>query len=359
MDKGQIRKEIDTIDEQILNLLSRRVECAHEIGKVKLQNGEDIYVPSREIQVFENLIKKNQGRIGESALKAIYREIISASISVEKKLGVAYLGPEATFTQQAAFKCFGSSVKYIPMHSIPDIFTSVSVGEVDYGVIPIENSTEGAVFHSMDMLVESSLMIVGQAYLPIEHCLISRGKLHEIRKICSKDQAIGQCRNWIRRYLPEVELEYVESTALAVKMASGNPEIAAIASELAATLYSLPVLEKSIQDKKDNETRFLVIGKKVQPKSVGVDYKTSVVISLNDRPGALYDALVPFNRENINLSRIESRPSKKKAWDYYFFIDFFGHWEDENARKAVAELEKVLPTIKWLGSYPIDKTVNR
>ncbi len=359
MDKGQIRKEIDSIDEQIVNLLARRVDCAHEIGKVKLQTGEDFYVPSREMQVFENLMEKNSGRIEESALKAIYREIISASISVEKKLGVAYLGPQATFTQQAALKSFGSSVKYTAMHSIPDIFQSVTIGEADYGVIPIENSTEGAVFHSMDMLAESTLMIVGQIYLPIEHCLISRGKIGEIRKVCSKDQAIGQCRNWLRRHMPEVELEYVESTALAVKMALENPDIAAIAGEIAATIYNIPVVEKSIQDKKDNETRFLVIGKKAPPKSDAVKYKTSIVISINDRPGALYDVLVPFNRENINLSRIESRPSKKKAWDYYFFIDFFGHWEDEPTRRAIGEMEKVLPMIKWLGSYPIDKNANR
>ena len=352
MDKDALRKEIDSIDTKILDLLETRISCAKEIGRVKAQTGEEVYVPSREVLVFKNLLAKNGGRINESALRAIYREIISASISAEKKLMVAYLGPKATFTQQAAIKNFGSSVDYRPMPSIPDVFAAVENGDADYGVIPIENSTEGAVFHSMDMLQESNLFIVGQIYIPIEHCLISRGKIDEIRRVCSKDQAIGQCRSWLRRHLPEASIEYVESTAIAVKMAEENPEIAAIGSSLAADFYHLPIVERGIQDFKNNETRFLVIGKKSVPKTNGINYKTSIVISVNDRPGALYDALLPFNRMNINLTRIESRPSKKKAWDYYFFIDFRGHWEDENVTEAVAELKKVLPKIKWLGSYP-------
>lgn len=353
MDKDSIRKEIDSIDTKILDLLSTRIACAKEIGKMKSQNGEEIYVPSREILVFKNLLSKNGGRIDESALRAIYREIISASISAEKKLMVAYLGPKATFTQQAAVKNFGSSVDYRAMPSIPDVFASVESGDADYGVIPIENSTEGAVFHSMDMLRDSSLYVVGQIYMPIEHCLISRGKIEDIRKVCSKDQAIGQCRDWLRRNLEAVEIEYVESTTVAVKMARDNPDIAAIGSLIAADYYGVPVLEHGIQDKKNNQTRFLVIGKNFTPKAQGVKYKTSLVLSVNDRPGALYDMLLPFNRTNINLTRIESRPSKQKVWSYYFFIDFEGHWEDENVRAAIAELQKTLPMVKWLGSYPI------
>lgn len=352
MDKESIRAKIDKIDSQILDLLSSRIACAKEIGKVKNANGEEIYVPSREVQVFENLSAKNKGRIDENALKSIYREIISASISAEKKLVVAYLGPKATFTQQAAIKNFGSSVDYSAMPSIPDVFASVVRSEADYGVIPIENSTEGAVFHSMDMLSESPLFIVGQIYMPIEHCLISRGKLDEIRKVCSKDQAIGQCREWLHRYIPDVEIDYVESTAVAVKMAAENPEIAAVGSSLAADFYGLPILQKGIQDKKNNQTRFLVIGKKAAPRADSIKYKTSIVVSVNDRPGALYDALLPFNRMNLNLTRIESRPSRKKAWDYLFFIDFEGHWDDEPTRAAISELQKALPMIKWLGSYP-------
>lgn len=183
--------------------------------------------------------------------------------------------------------------------------------------------------------------------------MISRGKLAEIRKICSKDQAIGQCRNWIRRNLPNADIEYVESTSLAVKLAHENPEIAAIASEVASDFYGVPVIEKGIQDKHENITRFLVIGQKEPSKAENVEYKTSVVLSLNDRPGALCDMIMPFNRNNINLTRIESRPSRKKAWDYLFFIDFLGHWEDEATRRVFKELEMSLPKIKWLGSYPV------
>ncbi len=353
MDKDSIRKEIDTLDSQILDLLSSRISCAKEIGRMKMENGEAVYVPSREILVFKNLLAKNAGRIDESALRAIYREIISASISAEKKLVVSYLGPKATFTQQAAVKNFGSSVEYRAMPSIPDVFASVDSGDADYGVIPIENSTEGAVFHSMDMLRDSSLYIVGQVYMPIEHCLISRGSLEDIRKVCSKDQAIGQCREWLRRNLENVEIEYVESTTVAVKMARDNPEIAAVGGAIAADYYGVPVVERGIQDKKNNQTRFLVIGKKSVPKTEGVNYKTSLVLSVNDRPGALYDMLLPFNRANINLTRIESRPSKTKAWNYYFFVDFEGHWEDEKVVEAVSELQKSVPVVKWLGSYPM------
>ena len=266
MDKSEIRAQIDSIDGQILDLLARRISCAKEIGAMKSKNGEEVYVPSREKLVFKNLLEKNCGRIPEDALKAIYREIISASISVEKKLLVAYLGPCATFTQQAALKNFGSSVDYRPIPSIPDVFSAVEAGDTDYGVIPIENSTEGAVLHSMDMLAESSLFIVGQVYLKIEHCLLSRGKLEEIRKVCSKDQAIGQCRAWLHRHLPKAVLETVDSTTTAVQMAAENPEIGAIASAIASESYDVPILERAIQDKKDNQTRFLVIGKKAAPR---------------------------------------------------------------------------------------------
>ena len=347
------RKEIDNIDTQILDLLSKRIACAKEIGKIKTANGEDVYVPSREKKIFENLLKKNNGKISDSAVMAIYREIISASISAEKKLSVAYLGPEATFTQQAAMKNFGSSVAYMPMPSIPDVFIAVQGDEADYGVIPIENSTEGAVLHSMDMLAETSLIIVGQVCLPIEHCLLSRGSKNKIRKICSKDQAIGQCRGWLRRNMPNVILENVDSTTTAVKMAAENPEIAAIASEVASECYGVPLLERGIQDKNDNQTRFLVIGKHPTIKTEGVRYRTSIVISINDRPGALSEVLVPFEKAGINLSRIESRPTHKKAWAYFFFIDLEGHWEDEKVKAVAAQLKGSLPMLKWLGSYPM------
>ncbi len=352
MEKQKIRDAIDSIDGEILNLLEKRISCAKQMSDIKNSNGEAIYVPGREVQVFDRLLKKNNGRIADNSLKAIYREIISASISAEKKLLIGFLGPNATFTHQAALKAFGESVQYRAIHSIQDVFSAVMMGEVDYGVIPIENSTEGAVMHSMDMLAESPLVILGQVYLAIEHCLLCTGSLDGIKKIASKDQAIGQCRNWLHRYLPKAEFVYTESTTAAVELAKSDPSICAIASSISSEAYGVPVLERGIQDKKNNVTRFLIIGKNPVPKSDGVVYKTSIVLSVNDRPGALYDALVPFNRMNINLTRIESRPSKRKLWDYYFFIDFIGHWEDESVKRAIEELTKTLPMVKCLGSYP-------
>jgi len=351
INKDTLRQNIDKVDTKILDLLAKRISYAKKISFIKAQNGEEIYVPNREIKIFENLSKKNAGKIEETSLHAIFREIISASIASEKKLCVGFLGPSATFTHQASLKCFGSSINYQALPSIPDVFSAVELGEVDYGVIPIENSTEGAVMHSMDMLAESSLSILGQVYMPIEHCLLSLGKMSEIKKVASKDQAIGQSRNWLHRYLPKAEFVFTESTTQAVEMASKDKSIAAIASAISSQAYGVPVLERSIQDKKDNITRFLVIGKNACAKVEGLKYKTSIVLSVNDRPGALYDALVPFNIMNINLTRIESRPSRKKAWDYYFFIDFLGHWEDINVQKAISKLTQTLPMVKCLGSY--------
>lgn len=347
------RKEIDSIDTEILDLIARRIDCAREIGKIKAAKGEEIYVPSREKIVFENILRKNGGRVRETAVRAIFREIISAAISAEQKLTVSYLGPKATFTNQAAIKNFGSSVDYVPAPSIPDVFTAVEAGEADYGVIPIENSTEGAVSHSIDMLAETGLTIVGQIYMSIEHCLLSRGTIDSIKKICSKDQAISQCRGWIHRNMSaDVQLEPVDSTTTAVKMAAQDPEIAAIASEVSADCYGVPVLRRAIQDQKDNQTRFLVIGKTPNKKTEGVKYRTSIVVSINDRPGALGEVISPFEKAGINLLRIESRPSHKKAWDYFFFIDFDGHWGDENVKEVAAHLKYSLPMVKWLGSYP-------
>ncbi len=357
MDK--FRKEIDLIDTQILELLAKRISCAKEIGKIKLNKGEEIFVPSREQNVFEKLLAKNAGKIDEKAVRAIYREIISASISAEKGLKVAYLGPEASFTHQAATKSFGSCVKYLTELSILDVFAAVESRDADYGVIPIENSTEGAISHSTDLLAESPLAIVKQIYLPIEHCLLSNGRKEDIKKVCSKDVAIAQCRDWLHRNLPNVELEAVDSTTTAVKMAAKDSSVAAIASEVASACYGVDLLERAIQDLKDNQTRFLVIGKKHNKYSADVKFRTSIVVSINDRPGALGCILTPFEKANINLMRIESRPTHKKAWDYFFFIDFEGHWEDDIVKSTMDSLKDSLPIVKWLGSYPIEADLNR
>lgn len=351
-DLNKHRDAIDTIDRDVVRLLSERVKHAGEIGKIKRAHGADYYDPSREAQVMEKLAKLNPGPLSNETLRAIYREVISASIALEKELTIAYLGPEATYTHQAAIRNFGVSLQHRAMKTIPDVFEEVERGSADYGVIPIENSTEGAVFHSMDMLVESELLICSQVYLPIEHCLLSQSPLSEIREVYSKDQALGQCRDWLRRNLPNALLVDVNSTAAAAEMAQQRPGVAAVASVLAAELYELNLVERGIQDKANNVTRFLVVGKtQAKPLGGGCD-KTSLVISLTDESGALEKALKPFAARGINLSKIESRPSRKKAWDYYFFIDLIGHYQDAAVQAAIDEVKQHCPFVKWLGSYP-------
>jgi len=351
-DLSKIREEIDKVDQRIVECLKHRVDLASRVGHVKHLRGEDIYVPAREEQVFRKLEALNQGILPDSALRAIYREIISASIQRERQLKIAYLGPEATFTHQAALKNFGSSQGYYPCPVIPDIFTAVHQGEADYGVIPIENSSEGGVYHSMDMLAEIDMKIVSEIYLPIDHCLISHEELSAIEVVYSKDQAIGQCRRWLQRNIPKARLELADSTAEAVRQRKKGDRAAAIASSLASELYDVPVAAKAIQDVADNVTRFLIIGKSSAPRVEGTNDKTSIVISILDRVGVLNDALECFGKRSINLTKIESRPSRQKAWDYLFFMDFEGHWEDPIVQEAIADLEKNSKWVKWLGSYP-------
>jgi chorismate mutase/prephenate dehydratase len=345
-------KLVDDIDRKIVDLLNDRVKHASEIGRIKHAQGADYYDPTREAIVMAKIAALNEGPSTDATLRAVYREVISSSISLEKKLVITYLGPEATYTHQAAIQNFGVSLSYEAMKTIPDVFSAVEKGSADYGVIPIENSTEGAVFHSMDMLVESPLHICSQVYLPIEHCLVSRLPLHAITEIRSKDQALGQCREWLQAHLPGVPTMDVVSTAEAVRMAAELDGVAAVASVLSAQHYDVPVQVRGIQDRDDNVTRFLVIGKtRAKPLGEGRD-KTSLVISLKDEPGALEKTLRPFGSRGINLSKIESRPSRKKAWDYLFFIDFIGHHEDAIVQEALEELGEHCVFVKWLGSYP-------
>jgi len=352
MDLETLRKKIDAIDLEIVERLNARVKLAAEVGGVKREAGAPVYVPSREEAIFERLAAASQGPLTETGLRAIYREVISASIALQKELVVAYLGPQATFTHQAALKTFGTATKTHPCATIPDVFTAVERGEADHGVVPVENSTEGAVFHSLDMLVDTELKIVAQVYMPIEHCLISKEPLEKITIVHSRDQAFGQCRDWLRRNLPAVQLNESHSTAEAVCVARDTPGGAAVASRLAAELYGVPVVVAGIQDRSDNITRFLVLGREVSaPLGNGRD-KTSLVFSLDDKPGALLRALEPFSARGVNLSKIESRPSRRKAWHYYFFIDCIGHWQDAVIQEAVAALQKGCPFVKWLGSYP-------
>ena len=346
-----LREEIDGIDSRIIELINKRGLVSREIGGIKKQRKQPIYSPDRESQVYEGLSLKSRGPIRGESLKAVYREIMSACLSLEKKLTVAYLGPELTFTHQASLQKFGSSVKYLSCDSISDVFREVEKGNADYGVVPIENSIEGAINHTLDMFMNSPLAICSEIYFPIRHSLLSiKSGLKGIEKIYSKPEVFGQCRKWIEKNVPLARLIEASSTAKAAEIVSKHSDMACIASELAAERYGLNVLATSIEDSATNVTRFLVIGKEMSKVS-GRD-KTSIMFSVKDRTGILHDMLGIFKKQGINLTKIESRPSKIRLWKYYFFVDMDGHSESPHVRKAIKDLGRKCHFVKMLGSYP-------
>lgn len=351
MSMRNLRQKINKIDTGILQLINERTKLALGIGRIKAGKKKEYYVPDREKEVYERLMKENKGPLSSRSVKAIYREIMSAALSLEKSIKVIYLGPEATFTHLAALEKFGSSVALLPVKSITNIFMEVEKGRADYGVVPIENSTEGVVNHTLDMFVDSELQICSEISLEVSHYLLSRGKVGGVKRIYSNPQALGQCRSWIESHLPQAELIEVSTTSKGAEIAAREKEGAAIASELAAEIYNLKIIGRRIEDSAINVTRFLVIGKTFANRS-GKD-KTSIMFSIRDRVGALYAMLQPFKKHRINLTKIESRPSRRKAWDYYFFVDLEGHCQDEKVKKALGELEKECRYLKVLGSYPV------
>ena len=352
-----IRQGIDEHDRELVRLLNERLKLAGKIGELKRSSGGSIYASEREDKVLRKVSGLNDGPIKDEALQAIYREIMSAAIALEKPTSIAYLGPEATNTHAAAIKKFGASVDYEPLPTIADLFTAVEKGEADYAVIPIENSTEGSVREALDNFVESDLKIVAQVYMEITHCLISNSPPEKITKVYSKDQALAQCRNWLQRHLPHAQLVDASSTSRAVEIARDEEGAAAVAGDLAAHHYGVPIVDANIQDKSENTTRFFVLGKK--PAGAGGNSRdmSSFLISLGDQAasnsGALLKMLMPLAERGINLSKIESRPSKKRPWDYFFFVDVSGHFQDDNMQAALKELGQFCPLVKWLGSYPV------
>lgn len=347
----ELRKLIDSIDDQILDLLNRRARVVIEVGKTKTGQSKEFYVPSREMAIYERLTAHNPGPFPAEAIRRVFREIISASLSLEQPMKVAFLGPQGTFTHAAAMKQFGFSAQLVPQKSIPAVFDEVQRGRAHYGVVPVENSTEGAVSHTLDMFMESEQKINAEILLEISHYLLSRtGRFEDIRKVVSHPQPLAQCRKWLEENLPDIPLVDVGSTALAAQTAAEDETAAAIASEMAASLYGLQIVKERIEDNPNNFTRFLVIGRKT-PERSGRD-KTSVMFNVKDEPGILFRMLEPFSKRGINLSKIESRPMKKKAWEYIFFLDMEGHIEEDNVRAAVDELKNYCQFIKVLGSYP-------
>jgi len=344
------RKAIDKLDAKIVRLLNERTQHVLEIGAIKFKAGEEIYAPHRELAVLQRVCRLNKGPITNDALRAIYREVMSSALSLQKTMRIAYLGPEATFTHQAAIRRFGSSLRYGPQKTITDVFAEVSKNRADYGVVPIENSTEGVVTHTLDMFVDSDLKIVSQIVLRVQHCLLSNSRKTQIKKLFAHPQALAQCRAWVQNNLPRVEIVETSSNARSAELASTEDDTAAIAGSLAAEKYGLRVVEYDIQDNAANATRFLVLGRQCSPPTGGD--RTSLMISLVDKVGALHRALAAFRRYRLNMTKIESRPSKRKAWEYFFFIDCDGHVSDHKVAKAIAELEQQCSFVKVLGSYP-------
>ncbi|MEM2974634.1 MAG: prephenate dehydratase [Candidatus Micrarchaeia archaeon] len=344
MNLDKKRKQIDRIDEQIIKLLNRRAQIVIEIGKEKRKAGIPAYSPSRERQILDRLSSRKM-LLPRKGMEAIFREIISASRSIERPLTVAFLGPRATFTEMAAIKKFGRSPQFLPMSSIPDVFKAVENGDANFGVVPIENSNEGSVSSTLDMFFGSPLKIYGEVSVEVAQCLLSRSGLENIKKVYSHPQAIAQCQGWIRKNLPCAEIIETSSTAAASERASEEKKAAAIASRLAAEEYGLDIVAERIQDQSMNRTRFLVIGD-TEPEPTGKD-KTSVLFVVRHRAGALYDALGVFNKYSINMTKIESRPIKGLLWEYAFFVDFQG-----NVAKALEDLKEHTLQLKVLGSYP-------
>lgn len=351
MNLKKLRRKIDSLDRQTVELLNTRAKAVKMIGEIKSLRGEEYYAPEREREVLLKALKENRGPLSQEAVREIFSEILHACRALQRRLKIAYLGPEATFTHLAAMKNFGKSAEYIPAKSISDVFSEVEKARADYGVVPIENSTEGVVNHTLDMFIESDLKICAETLLEISHYLLSRAKsIEKIERIYSHGQALAQCRNWTEEHLPNAELIETASTAEAAQKASKEKNAAAIASELAAGLYGLKVIASRIEDRADNFTRFLVISKNF-PNPSGID-RTSILFSIKDRVGALHDMLIPFKKNGINLTKIESRPTKKKAWEYIFFVDFVGHIAESKVKKALRELEEQCLYLKILGSYP-------
>ena len=352
---SNIRDRIDDVDARIHALLNERARFAQLVGISKTASGKavDFYRPEREADVLRKALKRNQGPLRDEEIARLFREIMSACLAQQEPLKVAFLGPEGTFTQAAVIKHFGSSVRALPLAAIDEVFHEVEGGIADFGVVPIENSSEGTVNHTLDMFLSSSLKICGEVELRIHHCLMGRMTgLAAVKRVCAHPQALAQCRGWLDDQLPDIERVAVASNAEGARRARDESGTAAIASRAAAEIYGINVLANEIEDRHDNTTRFLVVGRKLFSSS-GAD-RTTLLVSASDTDdaGALFRLLEPLSQHRVNMTRIESRPSHRRKWDYVFFIDIEGHVSDPGVAKALAALEERASLFKILGSYP-------
>lgn len=346
-----LRDQIDQIDQELIALLSKRANIALEVGKIKHETGAPVFRPEREKQVIEKIQKANPGPLKPESLAAIWLEIMSGCRAIEAVQKVAYLGPAGTFSESAAFKVFGRSIDSLPCVSLDEVFRSVESGQAEFGVVPIENSSEGAISRTLDLLLETSLTISGEVALPIKHHLLNQtGSFKGIEQIVAHPQALAQCQQWLNQHVPGIQRQAVSSNAEGARQAAEDPKIAAIAGESAQFQYGLNVVATEIQDDAHNRTRFVVIGKNVCAPT-GRD-QTSLVLSVANEPGAVYKLLSPLAVNDVSMSRLESRPARKGTWEYHFFIDIEGHSSDTNVAKALKELQAVAAYYKCLGSYP-------
>ena len=349
----QLRQQIDQIDQQILGLLNQRANCAMEVAKTKIATGEKttFYRPDREALVLRRIRELNPGPLSGDTTVSFFREIMSACLALEKPLEVAFLGPEGTFTQQAAFKHFGHAAHTLPVATIHEIFNSVEIDHCQFGVVPVENSTEGVIAHTLDRFLTSPLKICGEVEIRVHQNLMGNiSDLSEIKQVLSHQQSLAQCRQWLDTHLPNAERVAISSNAEAVRLVQNRNDQVAIAGKVAADLYKLNIIEKNIEDEPNNTTRFMIIGKQ-QPESTGLD-KTSLVLSIGNQSGALHKILEPFSKHGISMTHIESRPSRQGLWDYVFFIDINGHQDDVNVAEALTGLKNNVTLLNILGSYP-------
>lgn len=354
----KLRKQIDAIDGSLLSLLHRRIRVARQIKHIKASSSTSVFSPEREVEILQNMVRRNKSLYPEESLLKIYSEIFSASRKIQRPLNIGYLGPGGTFSEQAALSLFGSQSRYHPLDSIKSVFSELENGQIDLGVVPIENSTDGIVGYTLDMLIEYGHFIAQEFYLQISQNIISREKgLNRIKTLYTIPQALAQCRVFIENNLKRVRIMETLSTAQAAKICLNRKNAAAIASRNAAEKYGLNVLAEKINDNINNYTRFFVISREPNRIAEKLPYKTSLVVGLKDKPGALYSIIRPFNKYRINMTKIESRPTKKKAWEYIFFIELLGSLKDSRIKKAVHEVEEISTYLKILGSYPVNRFI--
>ena len=348
-----LRDKIDSLDQQIMANISQRAQFAQEVAQVKKNLGDVAYYrPEREAQVLRRVMESNTGPIDNEDMARLFRQIMSTCLALEQPIKVAFLGPEGTFTQEAALKHFGASAISVPMSAIDEVFREVSAGACHYGVVPVENSTDGVISHTLDSFMESSIKICGEVELRIHHHFMVGENTNNdnITRVYSHAQSLAQCRQWLNSKYPNIERVAVSSNAEAAKRVQGEWNSAAIAGDMSCELYNLEKLWEKIEDRPDNSTRFLIIGREAVPPSG--DDRTSIVVSVNNKPGALHNLLEPFRRHNVDMTRLESRPSRSSKWSYVFFIDFIGHIDDQAVNLVLQELTDEVADLKILGSYP-------